>query len=312
MLRSSRVKRPTVAVVIPAFNCADVLGQAVQSALNQSWPPDEVVVVDDGSTDGSAEVAQSFGGRVRVLRLPNGGVARARNVGAQAASAELIAFLDGDDAFVPTRLEKLVGLLGASTAAFVWSDAWRWDGTTTTKRLIPKTKLKGIDLGLDAFLDDNLFSPHIVIRRSVFRGVGGFDESLRVSEDYEFYFRTLLAGHRYAYVDEPLYLYRHSSAGLSGGSFSIPLLESQFRISSQFLATATMLTRDQRRLVQYSIDRAAFWLRVAKIRQARAAGRLDLAAGQAAAAAWFLAKRFLRSPVRYASRVATLSSGPSS
>lgn len=300
------MKRPTVAVVIPAFNCANLLRHAVKSALTQSWPPDEVVVVDDGSTDGSPEVAESFGGEVRVLRQPNGGVAKARNAGVAATDSELIAFLDGDDAFVETRLEKLVGLLDTSKAAFAWSDAWRWDGTTTAERLVPTIKQKGVSLGLDAFLDDNVFSPHMVIRSAVFRAVGGFDESLRISEDYDFYFRVLLAGHRYAFSEEPLYLYRHSSAGLSGGTFSIPLLESQLRISSQFLATATALTRHQRRLVRYSVDRAAFWLRIAKLRHARATGHLGSAAREGVAAAWLLGKRFLRSPVRYASRVATI------
>src|SRR4051794_8654152 len=98
-------ERHGVAVIIPTFNYARFVGRAVQSVLDQTFPPAEVIVVDDGSTDATAGVLESFGSRITVLRQQNRGVAAARNLGVRHSTAPLLAFLDADDLWLPRKLE---------------------------------------------------------------------------------------------------------------------------------------------------------------------------------------------------------------
>ena len=110
---------PTFTCVIPAYNREDTVGRAIESALAQSHPPKEVLVVDDGSSDRTAEVVEGYGGVVRCLRQANAGGAAARNAGARAATAEWIAFLDSDDYWTPGHLEAV--------ARAVWATGGRAD-----------------------------------------------------------------------------------------------------------------------------------------------------------------------------------------
>lgn len=100
-----------VSVVIPVLNHADFLGEAIDSALEQSEPPGEMVVVDDGSTDGSGDLAAAFGSAVRVIRQETGGISAARNIGVGATSRPLLAFLDADDRWTRDKLRLQLDLL---------------------------------------------------------------------------------------------------------------------------------------------------------------------------------------------------------
>src|SRR4051794_9507325 len=99
-------RTPAVSVIIPSFNAAPYLGQAIESALASGPIEVEVIVIDDGSTDGTAEVLEKFGSRIRTAKQDRGGPYRARNLGAQLARAEWLAFLDADDDWLPGKLEK--------------------------------------------------------------------------------------------------------------------------------------------------------------------------------------------------------------
>ncbi|MBS0330449.1 MAG: glycosyltransferase family 2 protein, partial [Proteobacteria bacterium] len=96
---------PRFSVIIPAFNAAGTLARAIESVRAQSWPVHEIIVVDDGSTDATADVARRFGEAVRLIRQPNSGVSVARNAGAAAATGDWLAFLDADDWYAPGRVE---------------------------------------------------------------------------------------------------------------------------------------------------------------------------------------------------------------
>lgn len=96
----------SVSVIIPCYNRAEILPRAIDSALKQTVPPSEIVVVDDGSTDDSAEIAEQFGGPIRVIRQRNAGAAAARNCGIRDAKGDWIAFLDSDDEWAPTKLAR--------------------------------------------------------------------------------------------------------------------------------------------------------------------------------------------------------------
>jgi glycosyltransferase involved in cell wall biosynthesis len=102
-----------ISVVIPCYNAAAYVGEAVRSVLTQTLPPHEVIVIDDGSTDASATVLSEFGSSVTLVRQTNQGVAAAVNLGVSKARGEAIAFLDADDVWLPDKLERQVAVLMA-------------------------------------------------------------------------------------------------------------------------------------------------------------------------------------------------------
>lgn len=102
---------PLISVIIPTYNCAHYLGEAVASVLSQAYSAIEVLVVDDGSTDATAQVAAEFGGRIRYFRQANGGIGAARNSGLAHARGDFIAYLDADDLYVPGRLARQMDCL---------------------------------------------------------------------------------------------------------------------------------------------------------------------------------------------------------
>ena len=104
MQRSFDRASPKFSVIIPVYNSAETLPKAIESVLEQSWPAHEIIVVDDGSTDSSLQVANGFAGKVRVIQQSNAGVAAARNRGAESATGDWLAFLDADDWYYPDRL----------------------------------------------------------------------------------------------------------------------------------------------------------------------------------------------------------------
>src|SRR6266540_3151057 len=113
---------PSVAVVIPAYNAARFIRDSLESAFNQTiGAPDQVIVVDDGSEDGTTDVVRQFGPRVTLLNQRNGGAAAARNAGAAVARTEWLAFLDADDRWCPAKLEKQLARVNAG-GDFVYSD----------------------------------------------------------------------------------------------------------------------------------------------------------------------------------------------
>ncbi|MFZ9033203.1 MAG: glycosyltransferase family 2 protein, partial [Anaerohalosphaeraceae bacterium] len=97
-----------ISAVIPAYNAEKYIARSINSVLNQTCPVDEIIVVDDGSTDSTAEVIKSYGGKVRYIHQQNAGVSAARNTGIQAATCEWVAFLDADDEWLPEKIERQV------------------------------------------------------------------------------------------------------------------------------------------------------------------------------------------------------------
>ncbi|HEY7268738.1 MAG TPA: glycosyltransferase family A protein [Dehalococcoidia bacterium] len=170
-----------VSVVIPVFNGAKFLHQAIQSALAQTLPAEEVIVVDDGSTDRSGETADGFGGIVRCLRREHGGQSAARNAGAAVASADLIAFLDADDVWLPDKLRiqasRLVEEPGLECVF------------TLVDHFYEKGEAQGLDIRVGQAAG-GLLPSTILIRREAFARVGPFDEGLDVGEFIDWYVRA--------------------------------------------------------------------------------------------------------------------------
>lgn len=209
------MQKGLVSVVIPNYNYAGYLGGAIGTALGQTYPDVEVVVVDDGSSDGSKEVLDAYGDRVKAIFQQNRGVAAARNNGVRASRGEFVAFLDADDLWLPDKIERQVERFTENrNLGLVHVGVTEIDqaGNSLGERL------DGGE-GREVWKNLLLFSPNgilgggsgAMIPREVFDELGGFDERLSTSADWDLYFRIAI---RYAvgFVAEPLLKYRvHSS-----------------------------------------------------------------------------------------------------
>lgn len=192
---------PLVSVIMPAYNARLYIAEAMRSVLDQDYPNIELIVIDDGSTDGSAECAETFGAVVKVVRQANSGVAAARNRGLAEARGELIAFIDADDLWLPGKLSAQVEYLRQHPeTAVVYGIFSRWcanpDGSFTPPAAPvvndPQNPLVARHSGwiYTELLFDNII--HVItamIRREVVGKLGGFDESLPTGEDYDFWLR---------------------------------------------------------------------------------------------------------------------------
>ena len=191
-----------VSVVVPPPDRAEMVERALASIQAQSRPADEILVVDDGSTDGTAErLAARFPGAT-VLRQPNRGVSAARNRGIRQARGEWIALLDSDDEWVESKLEAQLAALEASGRRIAQCDEiWIRDG----RRVNPGRRHRKRDGTIyRQCLELCAISPSsALVHRSVFERVGLFDESLPVCEDYDLWLRVT-ASYRVDLVDRPL------------------------------------------------------------------------------------------------------------
>ncbi len=174
---------PLVSIVIPVYNGAPFLADAIQSVLTQKHRPLEVIVVDDGSEDSSATIADQFGPPVRCIRKPNGGVSSARNVGIEMAQGEILGFLDADDLFTPDKLTQQLPRLLADSAREIVIGRSQYHHLSSHPGQEARFEERGEDQ-LMLSLVAGLF------RRSVFDRVGKFDESLRFAEDWDWFLRA--------------------------------------------------------------------------------------------------------------------------
>jgi glycosyltransferase involved in cell wall biosynthesis len=208
-----------LSVVIPARNAARFIGEALDSVFAQECGSVEVVVVDDGSTDGTAGVAQRYGRGVRVIRQEASGSARARNRGLDETSGELVAFLDADDIWLPgkTRLQLDV-LESRPEVGLVFSDmvAFR-DGRQEDRTYFQQRGFTGACTPSSIFLHDMISTPTVILRRACLRASGPFDESLPIGQDTDLWFRLALA-HPFAVVDRPLVRRRFHDANVTRNS----------------------------------------------------------------------------------------------
>ena len=198
-------------VVIPSYNAAASVAEAVRSVLAQTRPADEVLVIDDGSTDGTAASLADFGPPVRAIRQANGGVSAARNRGAREATGELIAFLDADDVWHPRKLELQVpalladpplGLLGTATFA--------WPGVAPP---LAESVAAARPVALrDLAVRNSFTASSVVARADVLRRAGEFDPRQQGTEDHDLWLRVAAVA-RVANLPVPLTGYRVAAAG---------------------------------------------------------------------------------------------------
>jgi glycosyltransferase involved in cell wall biosynthesis len=215
---------PLVSVVVPAYNCADYIGDALRSIFAQTYGPLEVIVVDDGSTDDTAKTIETFP-QIAYVRQENGGPSRARNAGIRRASAPYIAFLDADDLWTPSKLSEQVAImLSHPEAGLVFGDMRNFSSpdhqepTMFEKYRLTREYFGGVPLvagALAKLLAMNFIPTGTVLtRREVLLDVGPFDEGLRQAEDWDLWMRIAL---RYpiAYTSSTVMLRRLHAANSS-------------------------------------------------------------------------------------------------
>ena len=206
-----------VSIIIPCYNAEGYVAEAIESALAQTYPHKEVIVIDDGSTDGSLGVIQSFGDRIRWETGPNRGACAARNRGIELARGELIQFLDADDLLHPEKLQHQVPMMLGRTADIVYCD---WEtvevGSKNVNR-IQSSRYRGED-PVVFLLGHSMPTPTALHWKDRLLGVGGFREDLPCSQERDLHLRLACAGVTLAHLPEVLVTVRRQAGSLSSDS----------------------------------------------------------------------------------------------
>lgn len=233
---------PRVSVVIPTFNCERFIGRTVDSALRQTYRDFEIIVVDDGSTDGTQAVLAQYGDALRYIRQANQGASAARNAALSTATGEYLAYLDADDVWDPQKLARQVTYLDANPACgFVHTEVAVIDEqdmvlharfNQETGRTVPQGRC----------LNDILQRSHIqtltvLERRSAFERAGKFDLRLPVAQDYLHWIQVVLQGYEVGYLPDPLGQYRWRAGSL---------MSSQRRLLADFAKIYEILLNEHR------------------------------------------------------------------
>ncbi|MGJ3249966.1 MAG: glycosyltransferase family 2 protein [Elainellaceae cyanobacterium] len=209
-----------VSVIIPAYNASQFLAETIDSVLAQTYSHFELLVIDDGSTDTTAEIVDAYRQRdQRVSRVSqtNGGVSRARNRGVDASNGELIAFLDSDDRWLPHKLATQVEWMNAHldiAVCFCRARFMRFDSTPTDQ--LSNGRLAHIKPEHLLYENPTTTTSTWMVRREIFQKFGGFDPEMNYSEDIDYLLRIMLIGQqRIEGINDVLVYYRTNDGGLS-------------------------------------------------------------------------------------------------
>lgn len=263
---SSRKDFPTVSVVITCYNYARYLAECLESVLAQTFNDLEIVVLNDGSTDNTDEVISPFlyDSRIRYIKQKNSGQACAKNTGIRVAQGSFIAFLDADDYWEPTKLEKQMPLFNDSKVGVIYSTSKYIDEEgkelpwkNTMKYLQPQRGWVTRYLLFDNFV---VFSSSVV-KKEVFQNIGFFDETLGMAIDWDLWLRTSVC-YKFEYVSEPLLAYRVGHSGQMSNNLekrhvcSDLVLERFIRNNPHLVTTAL-----QRRITHYTFMNRGLYFR---------------------------------------------------
>ena len=208
---------PEISVIIPTYNAAEYLPEAIDSVLAQTFQDFELIVVDDGSTDGTEEVVRSYGDRVRYLRQENRGPGAAKNLGIKNSRGPLVVTLDADDRWLPHKLERQyeymrehpeIGMVNTDFSTF------NEKGVMTRHYNREYRKIYQGDI-FDRLLQKNFVGSGVVMfRRECLDRVGLFPENFMISEDWHLWLR-IAKEYRVGYIDEPMAMYRWQEKSLT-------------------------------------------------------------------------------------------------
>jgi glycosyltransferase involved in cell wall biosynthesis len=211
-----------VSVIIPCRNAAAWLGEAIESCLAQSWSHTEIIVIDNGSTDASRDVARRYEGAITLLECSRSGASAARNVGLEQASGAFIQYLDADDLIAPDKIARQMARLAAAPAGAIATSAWarfhedwreaRFVAEPVWRDIVPEDFLIGSWLGGGMMANFAWLSP-----RAVIDAAGPWDETLSLNDDGEYFSRVALASSGIVFCGDARGYYRTGAgATLSG------------------------------------------------------------------------------------------------
>jgi len=206
---------PTFSVIIACYNAADTVGEAIRSCLDQTVPPLEIIVIDDGSTDEIDAALEPFLDDIVLLRQENGGESVAKNAGVAVARGDYVVILDADDVAYPHRHEVLGELAAARPdLAILTHDALLTRDGAVLRHYYGDFHPFPIEHQRREILR-RCFVINPAVRRSVWTAIGGYDPAIRIGADWECWLRMILAGERVGCVDEPLSDYRQGGEQLT-------------------------------------------------------------------------------------------------
>jgi glycosyltransferase involved in cell wall biosynthesis len=206
-------REPRVTVVVPAWNTSSVLAEALDSIRAQTFRDFEVLVVDDGSTDDTARVAERYGAedsRFRLICRSHAGVSSARNTAVAEARGEWIAFLDADDVWLPPKLDRQLALLEQDPAAdLLYTNFLLWDGSRDLGVVFEPGAVLPEGNPLQALISSCFLLPStVMVRRELLLEIGGFDPAFHPAEDWDLWLRLAERGIHVRGLAEPLMRYR--------------------------------------------------------------------------------------------------------
>jgi glycosyltransferase involved in cell wall biosynthesis len=275
---------PLVSIIIPTYNYGHLVGQAVESALAQTYSQIEVIVVDDGSTDNTAEQLRPYGSRIRVISQANQGLSAARNTGIREARGEWVALLDSDDAFHPRKIERqLQAITAHPELALIGTSIFSTEPPdwATLKMDVPPT----VEFfQLEELVTRTCFAPSsALLRKDVLQKIDLFDTELRSVEDRDMWIRV--GGHHaVGMIREPLTWYRQTPGSMSRNPERMELNE------HKVLAKAFAMPELQGR---WLLRRKAYAL------TDLTSGFLYFASGQPSAAALRMVRSLIRWPIPF-------------
>lgn len=240
---------PLITIVIPTWNRQALLREAIASVVAQTYQNWELVVVDDGSSDGTVEALRASGDpRMRVVALDHtGNIAGARNAGVAGGSGVLIAFLDSDDLWLPRKLELQIAALGDGGGRWCYANYVHVDeaGRRLTSPPVPFRPDKGRIVRQMLLGEIAVSICTVVVERSLFEAVGGFDESMRLRHDFDLALRLAAAADAAVLPDVAASIREHSNRTTAGARYPH---EDSAAVFDKFLARET--DRDLRRIAQ--------------------------------------------------------------
>lgn len=244
-MKQDGAERTTVSVIIPAYRVASYIAEALDSVLTQANERVQVIVINDGSpdTDALEQVLDRYLHRIVYLKQENRGVSSARNVGIRAAQGEWLAFLDGDDMWLPDYLESHFATLSADPGIdMVFGNAILFGDTPLVGRVTTEISAAPGDITfLKAVAGECTIAYCAVVRRELVIRAGMFDTRLRGSEDFNLWLRVLKAGGRIVHQQKPLYRYRQRE----GSATSDPVWMNERILESLQLAEETIPTSSE-------------------------------------------------------------------
>jgi len=215
---------PTVSVIVPAYNSAKYIGEALESVFAQTFTSYEVIVINDGSldTDELERELKRYPSNLRYIKQENRGAAAARNTGLHAATGEFVAFLDADDTWSPDFLEKQLALIKDTNADLVYADALLFGESPLAGRTFMEMHPSHGDVTAENLLlvKVTVLTSTVLARKERIVEVGLFDEALRRGQDFDLWLRLAKRGARFAYQREVLANHQIVESGLSGDIMS--------------------------------------------------------------------------------------------